>query len=240
MKFVVDTHTHTISSGHAYSTLDEIARTASEKGLQAVAITDHTAGMPGGAHAFYFANLRIVPRVMHGVRILRGAETNIIDYDGHIDLEQEFLEGLDVVIASLHPPCLAFAEESCITNTLIKAMENPNISIIGHPGDSRYPFDIEKVVQKAKETHTLLEVNVASLKPTSYRPGVRENVIKMLAFCKDYNVPIVLGSDAHIAMDVGEFKEALELLEEIHFPEGLIINRDVELLIAHISQKRLK
>ena len=84
MKFVADTHTHTISSGHAYSTLDELVKEASKKGLEVIAITDHTPAMPGGAHAFHFANLRIIPKEMYGVRILRGAETNIMDYEGHI------------------------------------------------------------------------------------------------------------------------------------------------------------
>ena len=60
MKFLTDLHIHTVASGHAYSTIEEIARAAGEKGLEIIAITDHTAGMPGGAHDFHFQNLGVV------------------------------------------------------------------------------------------------------------------------------------------------------------------------------------
>lgn len=240
MKFVADTHTHTISSGHAYSTLDELVKEASKKGLEVIAITDHTPAMPGGTHAFHFANLRIIPKEMYGVRILRGAETNIMDYEGHIDLEEDTLKGLDMAIASLHPPCIPFGNKEEVTICLEKVMENPYINIIGHPGDARYPMDMERVVKKAKETKTLLEVNIASLKPTSYRPGVRENLIEMLQWCKTYEVPIIVGTDAHFFLDVGMFDEGITLLEEVDFPEQLVLNTNAEALLAYISQKRLK
>lgn len=240
MKILADTHTHTISSGHAFSTLKENVQEASEKGLRVVAITDHTSGMPGGAHPFYFANLRIVPKEMYGVRVLRGAETNIVNYEGDIDLDEEVLEGLDMAIASLHPPCISFGEEEEVTACLEKVMENPYINIIGHPGDARYPFNMERIVKKAKDTYTLLEINNASLKPTSYRPGVRENLIKMLEYCKLYKVPIIIGSDAHIFTEIGEVKESVELLESVEFPEELVLNTNPDLLLSYISQKRLK
>ncbi len=240
MRLLVDTHTHTVSSGHAYNTLDELVREASKKQLEAIAITDHTPAMPGGAHAFHFANLRIIPEEMYGVRILKGAETNIMDYSGTIDLDEETLKGLDMAIASLHPPCIPFGSKEEVTSCLEKVMENKYINIIGHPGDARYPIDMERLVKKAKETKTLLEVNIASLKPTSYRPGVRENLIEMLGYCKAYETPIVLGTDAHFHLDLGKFDEGTSLLEEIGFPEELVLNTNTEMLISYISQKRLK
>ena len=242
MKLIADTHTHTVSSGHGYSTIKEMVKEASEKGLEVLAITDHTPAMPGGAHIFHFSNLRIIPREMYGVCILKGAETNIIDYEGNIDLPEEILSELDMAIASLHPPCISFegATKEKVTRCLEKVMENPYINIIGHPGDSRYPLDMERLVKKAKATKTLLEVNIASLKPTSYRPGVRENLIEMLGYCVKYEAPIVLGSDAHFFLDVGAFDEGVMLLKEIYFPEHLVINTDKQQLLAYISQKRLK
>lgn len=240
MKLVVDTHAHTLSSGHAYSTLDEMVRAASEKGLEAIAITDHSPGMPGGPHLFHFANLKIVPQMMHGVRVLRGAEANIVSYEGEVDLPEEILEGLDMAIASLHPPCIDFADQETLTTCLEKVMQNPYINIIGHPGDSRYPLDMKRIAKASKETGTLLEVNVASLKPTSYRPGVRENLVELLTICKEEEVPIIIGTDAHITYEVGEFKEAIELLESLDFPMHLVMNTDVEKLLSYFSQKRLK
>ncbi|WP_070000769.1 phosphatase [Cellulosilyticum sp. I15G10I2] len=240
MKILADTHVHTLASGHAYSTVDEIIREASRKGTKLVAITDHTSGMPGGAHDFHFMNLRAIPEEIYGVKVLRGAEINIIDYEGNVDAQEEIMNEVDMVIASLHPPCIAFAKKEAVTSCIEKVMQNPLIHIIGHPGDARYPLDFERIVKMSKETGTLLEINNASLKPSSFRPGVRESLIEMLHYCIKYQTHVVVGSDAHIAYDVGEFKESYNLLQELNFPKELVINTDVEALLTFISKKRLK
>ena len=240
MKILVDTHTHTISSGHAYSTITENMMAASQKGLKMVAMTDHSPGMPGSTHVFHFDNLKAIPDELFGVKLLRGAEVNIINYEGEVDLPIETLEKLDIVVASYHPPCIDFADEETIMKSLMKVMENPYIHIIGHPGDSRYPMDYEKAVLASKRTGTLLEVNNASLKPDSFRPGVIDNLIQMLGYCKTYDVPIVLGTDAHFHTAIGAFEESIELLESLDFPEHLVMNTDPDRLWAHIKQKRLK
>ena len=240
MKLLVDVHTHTISSGHAYSTITENMQAASRKKLAMVAMTDHTPGMPGSTHAFHFDNLRALPNEMYGVKLLRGAEVNIISYEGELDLSEATLEKLDIVLASLHPPCIDFADQETVTAGMIKVMENPYVHVIGHPGDNRYPMDFEAIVKASKRTGTLLEVNNASLKPGSFRPGVRENLIEMLGYCKTYAVPIVLGTDAHFHEAIGEFKESVELLESLDFPEDLVLNTDPDRLLNHIKQKRLK
>ncbi len=240
MKMLVDVHTHTISSGHAYSTIDENMRAASKKNYIMVAMTDHSPGMPGGPHMFHFANLKAIPNEMYGVKLLRGVEANIINYEGEIDMSEDLLSSLDIVIASLHPPCIDFADEDTVTAGIEKVMEHPYVSIIGHPGDNRYPMDFDRVVKAAKRTGTLLEVNNASLKPGSFRPGVRENLVKMLGYCKLYNMPVVVGSDAHFSAEIGEFKEAIALFDEVDFPEELVLNTDPEKLVAFIKEKRLK
>ncbi len=236
MKILADTHVHTVASGHAYSTIDEIARYAKSQNLDAVAITDHTEGLPGGAHPYYFGNIRVLPDYIHGVRILKGAEVNIVDYEGKIDMGIEHLEHLDIVIASLHPPCIAFANEELITRAVMKAIENPYVDIIGHPGDNRYPLDFEKIVKHAKAHKVLLEVNNASLRPTSIREGVRENLVEILKLCIKYDNPIVVGSDAHFHEDVGSLAESIELLEEVSFPEHLVANLNQERLMSFIKK----
>lgn len=240
MKILVDVHTHTISSGHAYSTITENMQAASRKGLKMMAMTDHTSGIPGAPPRFFFDNLKVLPSEMFGVRLLKGAETNIINYEGEIDLPEDVLEKLDIVLASFHPPCIHFADKETVTTGLIKVMENPYVNVIGHPGDNRFPLDFEQIVLASKRTGTLLEVNNASLKPGSFRPGVRENLMEILKYCKAYEVPIVLGTDAHFHEDVGELKESIELLESIDFPAHLVLNTDPDRLFNHIQQKRLK
>lgn len=240
MEILVDVHTHTIASGHAYCTLDENMKAAAEKKMKVVAMTDHTSGMPGGAHDYHFSNLKAIPSVLHGVTLLKGAEVNIIDYEGTVDLENEVLKGLDLAIASLHPPCIDFADEQTITTCIEKVMENKYISMIGHPGDNRYPMDFKRMVEKAKETSTLLEVNNASLKPGSFRQGVRENLIIMLEHCKAFQMPVVIGSDAHFYTQIGDFTESIQLLEDLNFPQELVLNGQPEKLLEFLKKKRLK
>ncbi|MBI9100369.1 MAG: phosphatase [Spirochaetaceae bacterium] len=228
MKYELDIHCHTISSGHAFSTLEENIRVAAERELKLLAITDHAPSMPGGAHLYHFYNMRIIPDVIRGVRILKGAEANIIDYQGSIDLDEEVMTNLDLVIASLHPPCLEFGTESEHTKTIVEAMNNRRVNIIGHPGDKRYSFNIREVVSASKETGTLLEINNSSLKPTSYRPGSDIIIRQMVEECLLQNVPLIMGSDAHFSAEVGDFTEASALLKEMAFPEEMILNNSAE------------
>ena len=95
---VLDLHTHTIVSGHAYSTLREMAKAASDKGLELLGITEHAPKMPGTCHLFYFDNLRIVPRELYGIELVLGSEVNILDAKGTVDLPQKTMEKLDIII----------------------------------------------------------------------------------------------------------------------------------------------
>ena len=140
MKIVLDTHAHTIVSGHAYNTIREMAQMAKEKGLEAFALTEHAPQMPGTCHEFYFQNLHIVPREMYGVRLFMGVELNIMNEKGEVDLPESTLCQMDIAIASIHGPCYKGERtEEAITAAYLAAMENPLIHIIGHPDDGRYP-----------------------------------------------------------------------------------------------------
>ena len=141
MRDVLDIHTHTLASGHAYSTIFEMAAHAKEMGLELLGITEHAPKMPGTCHEFYFNNLKIVPRNFNGMRLLLGAELNILDYDGNVDLRPSTLEELDVCVASIHPPCLTCGTKEENTRAYLKAMEIPKVAIIGHPDDGRFPID---------------------------------------------------------------------------------------------------
>lgn len=240
MDILLDMHTHTLASGHAYSTISEVAAAAAGQGLYAVGITEHAPTMPGTCHQFYFQNLKVIPRMMNGIYVLFGAELNIIDYDGHVDLPEDILAKLDVTVASLHPPCLPFGTMEQNTNAVIKAMENPYIDIVGHPDDGRYPLDYERIVRAAKETKTLLEINNASLNPSGFRMNTRDNDIKMLELCKQYEVPVILDSDAHYADDVGRMPHALDVVRAVDFPKNLIANVRTKLFFDCLGAKKNK
>ena len=233
MKIELDTHTHTIASGHAYSSLNEMAFAASEKGLKYLATTDHGPAMPGGAHLYHFHNLRIIPEYLYGVRILRGIEANIVNYLGELDINIDTLKQLDVVIASFHAPCIGTSNLKRTTDALLNLMENPYVDIIGHPEDRRYSFDVKSVVKAAKKNKKLLEVNNSSLLPTSFREGCREGYIKILEECAAEDLPIIMGSDAHHTSSVGRFDMALGLINEIDFPKELIMNSSGEKFLKY-------
>ncbi len=236
-EYVLDLHTHTIASGHAYNTLREMAKAASDKGLSVLGITEHAPKMPGTCHSFYFHNLKTVPRELYGIRLLLGSEVNIMDFEGNIDLEERDLKGIDIIIASLHTPCIKPGSIKENTTAYLKVMENPYVNIIGHPDDGRYPVDYRALVEGAKEKGKVLELNNHSLDPKCFRRDARENDLKMLELCKEYAVPVIMGSDAHFDTLIGEFSMAKKLLEEVDFPEELVLNRSVEALQGHVNVK---
>lgn len=234
---VLDTHSHTLASGHAYSTIRENALAASESGLELLAITEHAPQMPGSCHLMYFLNLKVVHRQMYGVELLMGAELNILDAEGHVDLDGSVLRRLDIAIASLHTPCIQPGSREYNTEACIRAMKTPHIHILGHPDDGRYPLDYRAIVQCAREQRVLLELNNSSLRPDGSRENTRAMNLELLPLCMEYQVPIVIGSDAHVDADVGRHDLALGLLEEIGFPEELVVNRSVEELKKHLDFK---
>ena len=227
MKIELDVHTHTIASGHAFSSLQEMVRAAADKGLKLLGITEHTPGIPGSCHLIYFRNLHVVPRQMYGIELLLGAEINILDTQGTLDLDEFHMNLLDLRIAGIHSLCYTPGTPEENTQGMIKAIENPYTHIISHPGDGTAKLLFEPIVQAAKAHHTLLEINNSSLKPCRNKVEARPNNLEILRLCKQYEVPVILGSDAHISFDIATYDHALELVKETEFPESLILNTDV-------------
>lgn len=240
MKYMVDMHTHTLASGHSYSTIREMAHMAKERGVQLLGITEHGPRMPGSCHDFYFTNLKVVNRQMCGVELLLGVELNIIDYDGHVDLPQNVLAQMDVAIASMHVPCLKPGTMAENTRAYLNAIKNPYVNIVGHPDDARYAVDYKELVLAAKEHGKLIEMNNASLMPKGPRRGARENDIRILELCQEYQVPVVLGSDAHVDEGILNFSYTQALMEEVGFPQELIVNSSVDRCKQYVNKYRTR
>ena len=238
MKLVLDPHTHSIASVHAYSTIAENARYSADIGLELIGITDHAPAMPGVNTGRYFFNLRAVPDFLFGVEIMCGAEFNILNFEGEMDIPQEHKETYDIGIASLHRPCIAPGSVEENTAALVNAMKNPHVNIIGHPGEPLYPIDLREVVSSAIREKCVLEINEASLIPGGFRAGGEETIANILKLCKAENYPVVLGSDAHFFTHIGNFENSLRMLEELEFPEELVMNTSVEFFKEILWRKR--
>ena len=191
-QILLDVHTHTIASGHAFSSLQEMVHAAADKGLKILGITEHAPGIPGTCAPIYFRNLHVVPRHMYGVELLLGAELNILDYEGHIDLEEFYWKMLDIRIAGIHSLC--YQNGTVEQNTA------------------------------AKETGTLLEINNSSLNPVRHKVKAHDNNLEILRLCKQYEIPVILGSDAHISFSIAQYDHIYPLLQEVDFPDRLIVN----------------
>lgn len=223
MNIIADTHTHTIYSGDAFSTVLENLQAAKRRGLTHLCMTDHTRSVPRAAPPAYFTKLSLVPREYEGVRILRGAEVNITDYGGALDMPEEILDGLDWVIASLHEEVIRPSVKSEHTRCWAKIAENPLVDVIGHCGNPRYCFEIDPVVRLFREYGKVVEINNHSF---HQRAGAPEVCREVALACMRYEVPVVVSSDAHFAGCVGDFDDAVRMLEEIRFPEELVLNAD--------------
>lgn len=224
MKMHFDLHTHTIASGHAYSTIQENINQAFEMGLLAYGFSDHGPSIPGGPTELYFQHFRIFPREYRGMHVFCGIEANIKNYDGALDIGEKTMKRVDYIIASMHPWCIppGCAEQNMAA--YLEVMKNPYVRIIGHPDDAAYPLDYEELVKAAAFHKVALELNESSLDPASVRTGARENMCTMLSFCERYGAHVICGSDAHHAGAVGVFRELDSLLEALHFPEELVLN----------------
>ena len=237
LNILADTHSHTLVSGHAYSTIREMVRAAADKGLDLLAITEHAPAMPGTCVKSYFENLAIVPREMEGIEVLFGAELNILDSSGSLDLFPELCQGLDLTVASIHKPCFySKVSEETVTSAYLNAMEKPYVNIIGHPDDARFPVNAEALVKKAKETHTLLEVNNASFMPNGFRVNAYETMKGILMLCKEYEVPVTTSNDAHIDVAVGDFQYVRKILNDCDFPEKLVVTTDLKKLKPYLNR----
>lgn len=229
----MDLHTHTIASGHAYSSLMDNVNTAKSKGVKIIGVSDHAPSMPGSTHEYYFSNLRVLPPYIEGVRVLKGAEVNVLNEMGDIDLDERSLSFLDYAIASLHLPCIEVKSAKANTDALINAMQHKIVKIIGHPDDSRYPLDYERLVLAAKENGVLLEVNNSSLSPHAFRENALENYHTLLVLCIKHEAMIIINSDCHFHEHIGDQTYALSLLEQMNFPERLIANLTMEAEISN-------
>lgn len=240
MRYPIDLHIHTNVNPHAYSTLEENIKSAQEKGMRVIAITNHGPALQDSPHWWSLVNMRVIPEYVGDLRVLKGVETNIIDENGNFDINQRIYDVMDIILCGLHT-VEAYGDPSDIiknTRAVINMIRSQKIDIMVHLGNPQFPLEYELVVQEAVKAGVAIEINNSSLKNS--RKGSRPNCKKILELCKKYEAMVSLGTDSHISYDIGEFKEAQLLIEEVGYPVESIINYSMENLDKFLENRRKK
>ena len=201
----IDLHTHTISSGDAMNTVYEMIQTASQMGLELIALTDHGPKTPYGPSMSYFMTSLRLPRHLFGMDFMLGCEANIIDGNGGIDIPERVARRQDIVLAGLHRDVgwIANSDEEGLA-AVLGAMKNPYVDVISHPHEARWKLDMERLVKESYERQVLLEVNLTHLGFLADQSASVRQVQRMIELVKDYKWKLIVSSDAHVATQIGD------------------------------------
>jgi len=192
-----DVHMHTVETD-GRNTIEEMAEAARERGYEYMAITDHSKnlafanGLTDERALEHIRRIRAVEKKMKGIRIFAGVEVDILG-DGSLDLSDSVLEQMDIVIASVHSQFNQ--DRATMTDRLLKAIANPNTSLIGHPTGRQllrrdaYQFDFDAVLKAAAKHKVAMELN-------SYPERLDLNDVH-LRMAKQHGVKIVINTDSH-------------------------------------------
>jgi len=192
-----DVHMHTVETD-GRNTIEEMAEAARERGYQYMAITDHSKnlafanGLTDERALAHIERIRAAEKKMKGIRIFAGIEVDILG-DGSLDLSDSVLEQMDVVIASVHSQF--DQDRNTMTERLLKAIANPNTSLIGHPTGrlllrrDAYQFDLDAVLEAAKKHRVAMELNA--------HPSRLDLSDVHLRLAKQHGVKIVVNTDSH-------------------------------------------
>lgn len=234
MQILADYHTHTTYS-HGKGSIEENVKVAISKGIKTIGISDH-----GYKHMAYGIKYKDIYKMREeidnlklkykNIDILLGIECNILDDSGKIDVDEKIIEVVDYIMAGYHfgstPTSIKGALNHCDnyifkskkskaynTRAVINAMKKNNIFIITHPGD-KGDVDIKEIAKVAKETDTRLEINSSH--------GFLN--VKQLEEIKSIKNKFMIGSDAHISDNVGNFNLAMEIVKEANLDLSLVEN----------------
>ncbi|MGL5315563.1 MAG: PHP domain-containing protein [Peptostreptococcaceae bacterium] len=234
MQILADYHTHTQYS-HGKGTIEDNVKEAISKGIKTIGISDH-----GYKHMTYGIKVKDIYKMREeidnlklkykNIDILLGIECNILDDNGNIDVDEKILKVVDYVMAGYHfgsiPTSIRGALNHCDnyifkskkskaynTRAIINAMKKNDIFIITHPGD-KGDVDIRAIAKVAKETDTRLEINSSH--------GFLN--VKQLEEIKLIKNKFIIGSDAHISENVGNFELAMKIIREANLDLSLVEN----------------
>ncbi|NME35462.1 MULTISPECIES: phosphatase [Fusobacterium] len=238
MNYKIDLHVHSNTNPHAFSTIEENVNFACENGMEVIAITNHGPALLDTPHWWQLLNIKILPEYIKGVRVLKGVEANIIGENGEIDINQAIYKNLDIVLCGFHG-CPEYRKNQSIeknTKAVMNIIKSQKIDILVHPGNKEFPIDFEKVIKTAKENNVAIEINNSSLGGT--REGSEERCREVARIAKKYGCYLTVNTDSHYCRLIGKTDLAMEIVNEVEYPEELIINSSIERLNTFLELRK--
>ena len=220
-----DVHMHTVETD-GKNTIREMAEAGVARGYEYIAITDHsknlamTMGLDDARAVEHIKRIRVVDAEMEGkIRIFAGIEVDILA-DGALDLSDEVLAQMDVVIASVHS--LFNMPEQQMTERMLRAIENPNTRILGHPTGrlllrrEPYQLDLAAVLRRAAELGVAVEHNAY--------PDRLDLCDRDLRLAKELGCRIVINTDAHHTSHLAKMRYGIEQLRRAWLTKQDVLN----------------
>lgn len=235
MNIIGDFHIHTLASGDAFGTINEMVEVAKARGLQCLAITEHGPKMPPSPHYYYYESLMDNVRGDADILIYSGVEANIIDEQGTLDLREETLKRLEFVLASFHVFSWEFGETDKERNTqALKACLSryDNIKAVAHLNYPRYEVDMAEIIPLLVKKKIALELNNKALQKDRSRWQWFKDVVLS---CRDQGVKFLVSSDAHYPNQVGNFKAAQEFIDFCGLTAEDIVNANLTWLALYLG-----
>jgi DNA polymerase (family X) len=218
-----DLHVHSKASSDARATLEELAEEAGRLGRRYLAITDHSRSRPLGLDEKGLAEQReeiaALGRGLTEPRLLAGVEVDILP-DGSLDLPAEALAGLDWVVASIHSDFTQPAER--MTDRIVRALRSGVVDVLGHPSGRRighrdpYEFDLQAVLEVAREAGVALEVNAM--------PERLDLTDKACRLAKEAGVRVAISTDTHVAAHLSNIRNGVWVARRGWLERGDVIN----------------
>jgi putative hydrolase len=230
---VVDLHSHSLFSGCGVHTVVELLTRARERGLAALAVTDHGPAVGGRLNSVFFERLH---EPVPGIRLLKGVESNLGPRPGTTDFPLEYVRHCDVALLGIHSNTPRGLAPEQYTDLLLSALEaNLFLDIVTHANSAEYPVASARLARGVRDLGRALELNNSKVALSRVEEGVTEALIRA---CMSEGCPVVVSSDAHTLDEVGSDAAIRGFMSRLAFPEELVVNRTAESAFAFIEGRR--
>ncbi|MBN2511038.1 MAG: PHP domain-containing protein [Spirochaetales bacterium] len=233
MDIRVDLHTHTIMSSCGIHSALEMISAAKEKGLEAIAVTDHGPLLGGRLPSTFFDRFE---NPIPGIRLLKGVELNLEHEGTGVDIPPQFIPYCDILILGLHETVPSGKDRTYYTERLLAAIEaNSFIDGITHPNSYSYPVDYPVLARAAKAAGVALELNNSKVR---YKRVHDSETRALIRACIDSGCPVMVNSDSHTVNELGDLSHILALIQEEGLPEHQIVNRSLGSTLEWLDRRK--